>query len=385
MPLQKTAGLIRARAAQYAPLQLDLLKRLTSVDSGTGNLEGNKQVVSILSKELAAFTSRVEYVDTPVGSHIVARLGDPAAKRRIILNAHTDSVFAPGEAAKHPFRMEGDRAYGLGIVDCKGGVVVSMYAARIAHELGLIPPDVRVTMLYNCDEETGSAHSIETFKKEGANAEFIFVFEPGRGENGAVTSRRGRASGIIEVTGKEAHSGLAYTPDEDAVLELARMVTSLAAKSVPEKNIYFRVSEIRTGRGANPAPGTAHAEFGMSFSSQEEMLYVTEAAQSLEKEPHAPGCTVRVRLTSLSPAMEKTEGNTRAYLQVKKAADLLGRHFPEQFSTGSSDACFFSSLGLPTVDALGPYMYDIHTVNESLKTVTIRERTELFALTLALL
>ena len=42
---------------------------------------------------------------------------------RILLIGHIDTVFERGTAAARPFRIEGERAYGPGVIDEKGGVV----------------------------------------------------------------------------------------------------------------------------------------------------------------------------------------------------------------------------------------------------------------------
>lgn len=64
---------------------------------------------------------------------------------------------------------------------------------------------------------------------------------------------------------------------------------------------------------------------------------------------------------------------------------LLGRDYPEQWSLGSSDANWLTYFGAPSLCALGPYMLDIHTVNERLRIDSLYEKTVLFAVTVSLL
>ncbi|GHS99608.1 glutamate carboxypeptidase [Synergistales bacterium] len=375
---------IREKASFYAPLQLDMLNSLTSIDSGTGNLEGNKKTVKIIAESLRSYGALVECIESPgVGIHIVARVGAKDAGRKIIVSAHLDTVFAPGEALRHPFHIEGENAYGLGIADCKGGVVVSMFAVRIAGELGLIPDDLEITIIYNCDEETGSDSSKALFEAECKNADLVYVFEPARGENGVVTSRRGCAFGTVEVTGKSAHAGLDYLGGADANLELARRVSSLCDKNVPKRGIFFNVGSIRGGEHADIVSERAAADFFVSFADDEDMRLIQRVVKELESECGTPGCFVKTDFRISSPPMEKSEKNLKAYNTVKAAADEIGIELPEQSSIGSSDACWYSSFGVPTIDALGPYMSAVHTTDESLKIKTIQEKTELFALAIS--
>lgn len=384
-PIKTVLPDIRRAATRYAPLQLDLLRDLTAIDSGTGNTRGISEVIQLIRQRLPFPGARVEVIDAPgVGGHLVIRLGNPQCKRKIILSAHLDTVFEPGEAARNPFRIEGEKAYGLGIADCKGGVVVSLFAVAIARELEVIPDDLEIVMLYTSDEETGSTTAIPLFEKEARDAAFAFVFEPGRAENGAVTSRLGCATGLIAVRLKK-DCPQACAPGADVNLELARKVVKLSENSVPEKDLFFRFKSIRGNRSSSTAPALAAAEFSVRFKTHEEMSRVKSGIEALETKSYETNCRTKTIITAAFPPMERTEANLRAYALVKKAADQLELALPEQFSTGSSDACFFSSMGVPTVDALGPFMYDIHTTAEALKISTIQERTELFALTLALM
>lgn len=92
--------------------------------------------------------------------------------------------------------------YGLGLVDCKGGFVVSAHAVMLMQEEGLLP-NKEIVMLCTCDEEIMSPTSYPLFEKEAAGADMAFVFEPSREDNGALASRKGVFLIDIKVTGAE--------------------------------------------------------------------------------------------------------------------------------------------------------------------------------------
>ena len=50
---------------------------------------------------------------------------------------------------------------------------------------------------------------------------------------------------------------------------------------------------------------------------------------------------------------------------------------------GGSDANYISFMGIPSVDALGPYMYEIHSTNEHMRISSIEEKIALFAVVLS--
>ena len=69
--------------------------------------------------------------DTPaaIGEMVLARFrGD--GTRRILLLAHMDTVYQRGMLSEQPFRIDRDRAYGLGIADDKHGIAVPSTNSR---------------------------------------------------------------------------------------------------------------------------------------------------------------------------------------------------------------------------------------------------------------
>ena len=369
-------------AEKYREEQLELLRQFSKIDHGTGNAEGIRQVTTLMQKVLSGINAAVECPENPGGgNHVVVRIKLENSRGKIILNSHIDTVFKPGDAAAHPFHIEGEYAYGLGIADCMGGFVVSSYAVRIMQEAGLLPQK-EIVMIYNSDEEIGSPNGRELFKKEAEGAEMAFVFEPGREENGILTYRKGVASCKIEVTGKEAHAGLKYTEGRSATVELAHQIIALTAMNDPEKGMYYNVGPLTGGAGTGVVAGHATAEAAISPPDLASYDKIVADMRQLEENITIEGCTVKATADLIFPPMERTEGNRRLYGLVREVGLQMGLDLPEQSSGGSSDACYFTTYGVPTVDGLGPYMKDIHTFQERLLISSIQQKTQLFALVL---
>lgn len=386
MEQEKLLQIAREGAARAADTELEVLRRMVSVDSGSGDLEGNAKVVEIAGEVLSQIQGiRIEHVADRYGVHIVARLRPENPAGKIIISCHLDTVFQKGDVEKHPFRVEGDTMYGLGIVDCKGGFVVSAHAVKLMQEAGLLP-NKEIVMLYTCDEEIMSPTSYPLFEKEAQGADMAFVFEPSRDGNGALTSRKGVFLIDINVTGKSAHSGVNYLAGASATMELARKMLALESRNIPEKNIFFNVANLQSSKPDNVVPDFASAVCSVRVSNDEEMELIRTILKEVSGEAGIEGTRTTMEVRKFVYPMPRTGGNVKLFQLVKKAAAILGQeHFPEQSSGGSGDAGWFSSHGIPSVDALGPYMYKIHHTGECGKVSSLEERTALFCVVLGLI
>ena len=374
-------------AKRYAPEELEVLKKFAAIDCGSRDEEGNKKVVAIIDELLGNIKGiEIEHVHAPgYGIHIVARLKPKNPQGKIILSAHTDTVFKPGDTAEHPFRIEGDTAYGLGIIDCKGGLVVSIYAVCAMQEAGMLP-NKEIVFIFNCDEEIGSPTGKQVFDTIVPGAEMAFVFEPSRLEDGVVTARKGSSSILIDVAGVQAHSGVNYLDGRSAAVELCHRIIRMYESNLNERGIQFNVGEIKNFDPANIVSGHATANVSVRVSNQSDIETVKEIVERLNKEePYLDGTTTTINIVSTSNPMERTEASGKVYEIVRDAGRLLGKELPEQATGGGSDGNYFSSKGVPTVDGLGPYMYKIHSFDESMRISSIEEKIALFGVVLGTL
>jgi glutamate carboxypeptidase len=64
---------------------------------------------------------------------------------------------------------------------------------------------------------------------------------------------------------------------------------------------------------------------------------------------------------------------------LRRTAGRLGLSLPREHRRGTSDANFFGSVGIPTLDGLGPIGDKDHTPLESIKVSSLQERSHLLA------
>ena len=364
---------------------LKLLEAMCSVDSESGYEAGNRQVIEILRPVLEELGAQVEEIYEPgLGTHLVARvLPEGPSAGKLLLAAHLDTVFPVGSAAQRPFHIEGDYAWGLGVGDCKSGVLISLFGALILKEAGQLPP-WELTYIFNCDEEIGSPSGQNLFAREAKGADCALVFEGGREQDGKVrfvTARRGVILGDIKIKGKEAHAGAAYLEGRSAVLELANQIIRLYSFNDMEKGIYYNMAPISGGRPNGVVAGDAQGQFCVAGLPTNADFKVAESnLASMSQQVTVDGCTVDVSWHTLFPAMERTEASGRLYACVEAAAKILGMEPEEVSDPCATDAAWISTCGVPAIDALSALEYDIHTMEEHVSISSIQQRVALCAL-----
>src|SRR6476660_5482976 len=176
-------------AQEKAPL-LDTLKELVSIESGSGDREGLDKLAALIAERLSGVGGQVELiepnpadtyrmVDTPKqpGKMVLARFTGSGTKK-ILLIAHMDTVYLRGMLAQQPFRIDGDRAYGLGIADDKQGVAVILHTLATLRALNFNDYAV-ITVLINPAEEVASVSARDLIATLGAEHDMVFSCEGG--------------------------------------------------------------------------------------------------------------------------------------------------------------------------------------------------------------
>lgn len=201
----KTKILDQIRGSEQGMLQL--LEELVNIDSGADALAGINAVAQRIGAFLEVLGFTVEYLETdgaPV--QLLARKAQPG-KKQVLFSGHMDTVFNQGTAAVRPFKVENGRAYGPGVLDMKGGLVMALYVIRALLENGWQETDM--TVLLCGDEEMSHpfTDAVAQFKKAGAGKDAVFNLEFGRVDGSVVTGRKGTTRPTLVVEGIASHAG----------------------------------------------------------------------------------------------------------------------------------------------------------------------------------
>ena len=369
------------RAHHYQGEALRLLEHLVNIDSGTGDEEGLNQVGAIAAEELrklGATVERVPPVKPWAGNNIVATLNG-AGKARILLMAHMDTVFAKGTAAARPFRIEGERAYGPGVSDDKGGIVAAIYVLKILQDVNFRSFG-RITVLFNSNEETGSRGTralIETLAREH---DVTLNLEAGRVGDGIVIWRKGSARLTVAVRGRAAHAGGSPEQGRNAAMELAHQVLNIGRLGNRDKQTTVNVTVLQSGDRSNVIPDSATAYADVRALLDEEFDRVEREAKVLAKTNKLIAETeVSATLVRSFPIMPQNAQTDRLANMAQTIYGELGKTLNLEGSGGAADSSLAAGVFKPALDGLGIVGGNGHTDREYAEIASIPPRFYLLA------
>jgi glutamate carboxypeptidase len=368
-----------AKAEQARPDALKLLERLVNIDSGTFNGAGLDRVGAIAQEELQRLGAKVEtFPATPSMSRNIQATLTGTGKGRILLVAHMDTVFPDGAAAARPFRIEGTRAYGPGIMDDKGGIVVALAALKVLKQSG-DTGYAKITLLLNTNEETGSQGTRALMDKLAHEHDVALNLEPGRPADGLVVVRKGSGEIELEVSGKAAHAGVAPDAGRNAAMEAAHQVLQLSRLADAAKQTTVNFTVIKAGERTNVIPDRAIAQADVRVAVPEEFDRVEQDLARISATHLIPDTTVSARLRRGFPPMPKSPVTDAVAAKAQAVYGELGRKLTLESSGGAADSSLTFATGVPTIDGLGIVGGGIHTPEEYAEVESIAPRVYLLA------
>lgn len=357
---------------------LSLIARLVNTDSGSANKKGIDEVGGILRAEYEKLGFIVEVLEEKNnGNNLLIKHKD-AVDPKIIVVAHMDTVFREGTAAQRPFTIEGDRAYGPGVIDMKGSQVALVFALQALITEGQMGFE-NIQIVLNSDEEIGSPTSRKIIEEQAAGKKYALIMEPARKDGSLVSARRGGGTYSLYAKGKAAHSGIEPQNGISAIEELAHKVLKLHALTDHEEGVSVSVGIIEGGESVNTIAPSAIARVDVRISRMDQAEFIDRKIKEICEKSDVPGTSIILEGGINRPPMVKNEQTINLLNIIKDIGSKLGMEITDVATGGGSDASFTSAAGVPTVDGLGPVGGNPHSEEEYLEIPSLVERTNLLA------
>ncbi|PYB83477.1 MULTISPECIES: M20/M25/M40 family metallo-hydrolase [Pseudomonas] len=365
-----------SQAQAEQPHYLETLKSLVSVDTGTGTEAGLKQVGAELVKRLEALGAKVttQPATPSVGDNIVGTFKGTGDKD-FLLMVHYDTVFGPGTVAKRPFRIEGERAYGPGVADAKGGVAMILHALKLLQDQQYKGYRT-LTVLFNPDEEMGSAGSRQLIAELARQHDFVFSYEPP--DKDAVTVATNGINRLkLTVNGRASHAGSAPEAGRNALIELAHQLLQLNALGDKDKGTTVNWTLAKAGEKANIIPALASAEADMRYSDLSETERVQEDALRIIKKQLVADTQVELVMEKGRPPLAKNDASTQLAQTARQLYSKIDRQLQPiamRFGTDAGYAYVPDSDKPAVLETLGVVGAGLHGDDEYMEIASVAPR-----------
>jgi glutamate carboxypeptidase len=384
---QEPTGSLAAK--EKAPL-LETLKDLVSIESGSGDREGLDKISALIADRLKALGGEVEFIepnpgdtyrmiDTPkqIGRMVHARFVGTGTKK-IMLIAHMDTVYLHGMLAQQPFRLDGNRAYGLGITDDKQGItlilhMIAMLKAMNFHDYGLL------TVLINADEEVSSAGSRATISKFGAEHDAVFSCEPSSVSSDSLAlTTAGIGAVVLNVKGRASHAGQAPEQGRNALYELAHQILQTRDLSDPATGVKMNWTIASAGTNRNVIPAIASATADVRVLRVSDYDGIERKVRERIRDQLIPDTTVEMTFERRRPPLEMKPAQQALAKHAQAVYAEIGRTLiVGQVAEGGGTDAAFAALNstAPVIERFGVPGFGSHSNNaEYIDTNSIEPR-----------
>lgn len=369
----------------------ETLKKLMAINSVFPN-EG--KLASFIERELAriGFKTQRHYVSNG-RFNLLAQRG--SVGKSILFYGHIDTVPVYGSWKSDPFVLtrKGDRLFGIGSSDMKGGIASLMTALESAGER-------KIKLLFCVDEENISLGAWKVFEEKQKwfkDVEFAVSVEPGSSElhvggiNVVTLGRRGRVVIDIDVVGLSAHGAVKERGISaiDEAIKIIRNLESLKLekhRQLGKESMFVR--RIESASTSLSVPDKLHMELDIHLVPPNNAKKIRQRLYDAIKRMQQAGLlnkktrfavNIKQRQTPyIEPYVTRADNRI-----VKQVLAIVRANFADPIINYSSsvadDNIIANSLNIPVL-TIGPSGGNEHAANEWVSARSLDDLTRLYSM-----
>lgn len=362
------------------PDYLETLRQMVNINSFTAHAAGVNELGQMTAALFAQLGFQAEFIQSAVphyGKHLVLTRNGTTAQT-IGLVSHLDTVFPAEEEARNNFRwrVAGDRIYGPGTVDIKGGtVLIYMMLDALCRHAPEQFEAINWVILVDASEEAEA----EDFGRlclerlEGPNTLACLIFEGGSkvaDTYQVVVARKGMAIFQVKTEGRASHAGSFHANGANAIVQMAHTILKLAAVTDYGRDVTVNVGTVQGGVVTNRVPHTAEAWLEMRTFQPDVYAETVEQILALDGQADVTSpldgypCSVSVQMTRQTPPWGRNEATNRLFSVWQQTGEALGFTILPEERGGLSDGNHFWQR-VPSLDGLGPSGGNAHCSERS--------------------
>lgn len=331
---------------------LETLETLVNIESGSKDIEGVNQIAKAVAERLKSTGAEVSIIqpnnrfkldDTPEHTGpMVNGVLKGKGKSKIMLIAHLDTVYPKGMLKDQPFRIDGNKVYGLGILDDKQGVAAIIHILEALKKLNYQDYGT-ITVLVNSDEEISSPGSRQLITETAQDQDIVLSFEGGGKDGSLRLATSGIGAAYLEIKGKSSHAGVKPEEGVNALTELSHQIAQMQNLSNAKTGLKLNWTVATAGKTRNVIPDVASAQADVRALRVEDFDKIEKTLQEKVKNKKLADSQVDVKFEVRRPPLV---ANEKAKKLAEKAQSIYKNELdlPMNILTtatgGGTDAAF---------------------------------------------
>lgn len=294
----------------------------------------------------------------------------------ILVCCHADTVHALGSIEHSPYRREGNKLWGPGVLGMKSGlylcIEVLKQLKRAECESGL-----PVTLLLVSDKEAGCPSTRELIEATARNNKYVLVPEPVSSSGEVFTGRHAVLRFKLDVK-MDAIEGLVGDIDQSvsrsAISQMAKHV--LEIESMGTEDCSFTIGSMQSGLRKN-FTNICTAEVISQCRTEKDVAEATRKMFAINSAN--PDRGLHVNRSGTLPLWEPNAASDSLSGAAFDIANDLNIELSSVVAGGGSLGNITGALGVATLDGLGARGAGLHTQAEHIEIDSLTERARLMA------
>lgn len=361
---------------------VEILDEIVSLDSFKNNRAGCNAVAARFGELFTeeGFDCRTIDVGQPQnGNMLVGILGADRPGAPVIFGGHMDTVFETADF-ETPFYVADGKAFGPGVLDMKGGIVIALYTVKALHSIGWKERPIKIIFAGDEEKLHQGAPSAQYFQEECQGGFCMFNMETGMIDNALCIGRSGKTEVFVEIAGVEVHSGNDYANGRNAIWEMAHKILEFQKCTDLEKGITVNSGVVHGGTMSGAVPRHCEAYIDLRASRVSDMEGLKKKIEAICDQTFIEGTTTKMSYTMEMLPFETNDKVLGLFDFVKNvAADNGFGAMDCRKLGGASDASYATIAGVPTLCSCGARGQWNHTIREYIVVESLYERAKLWA------
>ncbi|WP_441562264.1 M20/M25/M40 family metallo-hydrolase [Colibacter massiliensis] len=299
------------------------------------------------------------------GRVLIGILGQDRPGKAILFSGHMDTALASDLYPDNPFRVEDGKAYGPGVLDMKGGILITLYVIKALNAVGYKERPLKI--LFVPDEEGLHTYTkvADFIRENSSGCLFALNMETGLLNNSLAVGRKGRLGVDVFIKGKSAHAGADFLAGISSIEEMAHKVLDFQKLTNLEKGTTVNTGVIKGGTIPNAVPAECMCSLDIRFKYMSELERIRKAIAEICEKNYIEGTACAFKELNLFTPFETQADIMKLFDFIKDIAERYGLPSTEPAQVGGcSDATYIQLAGTPVLCSCGARGEWNHTLRE---------------------